>query len=142
VIDACHSDASVNEAGFKPGPFGSKGLGQLAFDKRMRVIAASTATGKAQEHSDLRHGVLTYALVIEGIRDEKADNSPPDGKIGLGEWLMYGRDRVPALANGLVSARDRREAAPVAKEPLQRSVLYDFSKGTREQLRLLSIVER
>ena len=41
IIDACHSAASVERPDFKPGPFGSRGLGQLAWEKGMRVLAAS-----------------------------------------------------------------------------------------------------
>ena len=41
IIDACHSAASVEGDGFKPGPMGSRGLGQLAYDKGMRILAAS-----------------------------------------------------------------------------------------------------
>lgn len=36
VIDACNAAASVEGGGFKPGPMGSRGLGQLAYDKAMR----------------------------------------------------------------------------------------------------------
>ena len=34
IVDACFSSASVEQEGFKPGPMGSRGLGQLAYDKR------------------------------------------------------------------------------------------------------------
>ncbi|UUZ51523.1 caspase family protein [Massilia sp. B-10] len=46
VIDACHSGAAVG-ADFKPGPMGSRGLGQLAFDKGMLVLAATQADNVA-----------------------------------------------------------------------------------------------
>ena len=39
IIDACHSAGSVEHEGFKPGPMGSRGLGQLAYNKRMRILA-------------------------------------------------------------------------------------------------------
>ena len=41
VLDACHSAAAGAPPGFKPGPLGSRGLAQLAYDKGMRVLAAS-----------------------------------------------------------------------------------------------------
>ena len=41
VVDACRSAASVDCGEFKPGPMRSRGLGQLAFDKGMRLLAAS-----------------------------------------------------------------------------------------------------
>ena len=43
IIDACHSAASVDTPGFKPGPMGDRGLGQLAYDKGMRILAATQA---------------------------------------------------------------------------------------------------
>src|SRR5262245_30136769 len=41
LVDACQSAGSVAPQGYKHGPFGSRGLGQLAYDKAMRVLAAS-----------------------------------------------------------------------------------------------------
>ena len=52
VIDACNAAASVEAGGFKPGPMGSRGLGQLAYDKAMRVLAASQAEAVALESSE------------------------------------------------------------------------------------------
>ena len=49
VVDACHSAAAVQQPGFKPGPLGGRGLGQLAYDKGMRVLAASQADDVAVE---------------------------------------------------------------------------------------------
>ena len=49
VIDACNAAASVEGGGFKPGPMGSRGLGQLAYDNAMRVLAASQAEAVALE---------------------------------------------------------------------------------------------
>jgi uncharacterized caspase-like protein len=97
VIDACHSAASVSQSWFKPGPMGSRGLGQLAYDKRMRILAASQADDYAIENRQLRHGLLTYALVKEGLDGAKADFRPADGRITLGEWLAFGEARVPEL---------------------------------------------
>jgi len=49
IIDACQSAASVSGGGFKPGPMGSRGLGQLAYDKGMAVLAAAQADSAALE---------------------------------------------------------------------------------------------
>ena len=50
IVDACPtSAASIESEGFKPGPLGSRGLGQLAYDKRMRVLAASQSDQAARE---------------------------------------------------------------------------------------------
>ena len=43
IVDACHSAAAVQGAGFKPGPMGSRGLGQLSYDKGMRILTATQA---------------------------------------------------------------------------------------------------
>jgi uncharacterized caspase-like protein len=63
IIDACHSAASVPE-GFKPGPMGDRGRGQLAYDKGMRILAATQADNVALESEKLGQGLLTYALVL------------------------------------------------------------------------------
>jgi len=97
VIDACHSAASVEGEGFKPGPMGSRGLGQLAYDKGMRILAASQARDVALEVDRLGHGLLTYALLRDGLDGAGADWQPRDGRIVLDEWLGYGVTRVPRL---------------------------------------------
>lgn len=97
VIDACHSAASVEGAAFKPGPMDSRGLGQLAYDKGMRILAASQADDVAIESSTVGDGLLTYALVHDGLRASQADNDPKDGRITLAKWLKYGVARVPKL---------------------------------------------
>jgi uncharacterized caspase-like protein len=97
VIDACHSGAAVG-ADFKPGPMGSRGLGQLAFDKGMLVLAATQADNVALEAEELEHGYLSYALVQEGLLGGRADFKPKDGRITAAEWLGYAAQRVPQLA--------------------------------------------
>ncbi len=97
IVDACQSAAAVEGEGFKPGPMGSRGLGQLAYDKGMRILAATQADNAALEHGLIRQGLLTYALVRDGIELGRADFKPEDKTIALGEWLEYARDRVPQL---------------------------------------------
>ncbi len=58
IIDACHSAASVEGGGFKPGPMGARGLGQLAYDKGMAVLAATQADNVAMEDDRLQQGLL------------------------------------------------------------------------------------
>ncbi len=98
VIDACHSEASVNEQAFKPAPIGSRGLGQLAYEKGMRILAASqTAQTAAERPGAIRQGLLTYALLRDGLEQGRADFQQKDGRITLREWLEYGARRVPDL---------------------------------------------
>jgi hypothetical protein len=96
IVDACHSAASVESREFKPGPMGSRGLGQLAYDKRMRILAASRIGEYAIETPDTRLGLLTYALVRQGLEARGADYNH-DGKILLSEWLTYANDEVPKI---------------------------------------------
>nr|WP_319484894.1 hypothetical protein [uncultured Cohaesibacter sp.] len=103
IIDACNSAASVNGKGFKPGPMGSRGLGQLAYDKGMRILTASQAEGVALESSVLRHGALSYALFREGVENTQADRAPADDQISFSELLSYGVERVPTLYEEIVT---------------------------------------
>ncbi|CAM3220157.1 hypothetical protein SPAN111604_11205 [Sphingomonas antarctica] len=133
VIDACHSGASVDTAAFKPGPMGDPGLGQLAYDKGMRILAATQASDLAIEDARVGQGLLTYALAGEGVTATggKADLNH-DGRITLDEWLRYAVQRLPSLSadvtlGKLASARgfDRGPNAPVAKA--QEPALFDFT---------------
>jgi hypothetical protein len=98
VIDACHSAASVADGRFKPGPMGDSGLGQLAFDKGIRILAATQADDVALEDARLGQGLLTYALAVDGLAAGKADLDAKDG-IRIDEWLTYAVQRLPSLAN-------------------------------------------
>jgi WD40 repeat protein len=97
VVDACHSAASVQGEGFKPGPMGSRGLGQLSYDKGMRILTSTQADDVALESNLTQQGLLTYALTRDGIERGRADFKPKDDSITVAEWLAYGVERVPAL---------------------------------------------
>jgi hypothetical protein len=84
----------VEQPGFKPGPMGSKGLGQLAYDKGMRVLAASQADDVALESAQVKQGLLTYALVRDGLEKGRAAQG---GRLTLGQLLKYAEGRVPTL---------------------------------------------
>jgi hypothetical protein len=144
IVDACQSEATINTDGFKPGPMGSRGLGQLAYDKGMRVLAASKAQEAAVERGgSLRQGLLTYALVRSGLEQRQADFQPADGRIELNEWLAYAVAAVPRLfaegdSRGTVSVRgepgeERAGFLGQRRTPMryQQPVLFDFAKHTR-----------
>lgn len=76
---------------------GSRGLGQLAYDKGMRILVASQIEDVALESRLLRQGLLTYALVEDGLEAWQADFQPEDPTIFLKEWLQYAVERVPKL---------------------------------------------
>ncbi|WP_316188408.1 MULTISPECIES: caspase family protein [unclassified Bradyrhizobium] len=146
VIDACHSAASVKAAGFKPGPLGDRGLGQLAYDKGMRILAASQEAQAAIELGKLRQGLLTYALVQEGLGASggplRADTDH-NSEVTLDEWLRYGESRTPRLYDDAragkipIVVRDSTVdpsfiTAMVAR--LQTPVLFNYHRGVEEAI--------
>ena len=142
IIDACHSAASVTADGFRPGPMGDPGLGQLAFDKGIRILAATQADSVAMESAQLHGGLLTYALIHDGLGDSqhppKADHSAA-GAVHLDALLQYALKAMPGLEektqpghrNLLVtSARTPMlvsRQAPPAAPPIQQPSLFDFT---------------
>jgi hypothetical protein len=75
----------------------SKGLAQLAYEKGMFILTAAQGYQAAKESSQLGHGLLTYALVLQGLKEGSADVRPKDGQVLMGEWLDYATDRVPQM---------------------------------------------
>ena len=104
IVDTCHSAATVEEPGFKPGPMGSRGLGQLAYDKGMRILAASQADDVALESEKLKQGLLTYALVHDGLEAQQAVKAGTK-EITLDSWLEYGSERVPTLYQQVLTGK-------------------------------------
>jgi len=137
VLDACQAAASVESPAFKPGPMGSKGLGQLAYDRRIRILAATQAGNVAIEYNSLRHGILTYALVDEGLTAEQADWQPRDRRITMSEWLGYAVQRVPQLQDEMSAGNIRPAKAGThprmlvldapSKFVTQEPALFDFA---------------
>jgi hypothetical protein len=110
VVDACHAAATVEQPGFKPGPMGSRGLGQLAYDKGMYVLAASAADDVALEIDTVRHGLLTYALVREGLEQKEARRhriALEGTQLTLGDWFSYAEQRVPDLYREICEGKVR-----------------------------------
>lgn len=149
IVDACHSAATVDAQGFKPGPMGSRGLGQLAYDKGMRILTSTQADDVALESGLIKQGLLIYALISDGIESIQADFNPKDNSIGIAEWLAYGVERVPALYDeikrgelqsfgrgdkrGLVIiSKDQKSLAK--KNPYQQPSLFDFARNKRAML--------
>jgi WD40 repeat protein len=106
IVDACYSTAAIEGREFKPGPMGSRGLGQLSYDKGMRILTATQADNVAIENKSLAQGLLTYSLTRDGLEDLHADFKPQDKKITLLEWLEYGEDRVPKLNDEIISGQN------------------------------------
>lgn len=116
VLDACRSAASVDQPGFKPAPIGGGGLGQAAYDKAMRVLAAGYTS--ALESARLKHGHMSYALVVDALKagdsGRLAADMNGDGRLTLAEWLEFGVRRTPELTVG----------EPNAQTP----TLFDFAR--------------
>jgi len=134
VLDSCYSAKSVESNDFKPGPMGSRGLGQLAYDKRIRILAASQSDETAGEYASLGSGLLSYVLTQEGLVENKADWKPVDKKITVGEWLSYAADAVPKFDEKSATNTDTKgvtlEGAPALRtRSAQIPAVFDFSKS-------------
>lgn len=135
VIDACHSAASVAAGGFKPGPMGDPGLGQLSFDKGIRILAATQADDVAIEDGRLHQGLLTFALTGDGAALRRSTTARG---VTLDQWLREASRRVPSLAHdirtgrvmtgadgerGFTLSHDPTTSPPTVQEPS----LFDFT---------------
>ncbi|PYP84488.1 MAG: hypothetical protein DMF61_19980 [Blastocatellia bacterium AA13] len=107
ILDSCHSGA-IPGSNFKPGPMGDRGFGQLSYDKRMLVLAASQPDGyeRGAIRSDDR-SLLTIALTEQ----------PQQAAWDLREWLSRAERNVPGLT---------RKEFPGSSE-LQ-PTLFDFAR--------------
>jgi WD40 repeat protein len=135
IIDACHA-AAFTGSGFKPGPMGSRGLGQLSYDKGMRILAATQAEAAALEvGGQIQQGLLSYTLLKEGLAQKRANfKLPDDGKITLREWLEFGVKEVPNLYQLIISGKLKAVGKDAVMDESsqdrnnQRPSLFDFSR--------------
>ncbi|MDX6577132.1 MAG: hypothetical protein QOE96_3085 [Blastocatellia bacterium] len=97
VIDACNSGQALEAEEKRRGPMNSKGLAQLAYEKGMYILTAAQSYQAALEAAQFGHGLLTYALVEEGLKTAAADNEPQDGILSAREWLDFATERVPQM---------------------------------------------
>ncbi len=98
VLDACNSGQALEAEEKRRGPMNSKGLAQLAYEKGMYVLTAAQSYQAALEAAQLGHGLLTYALVQEGLQKGEADSrAAHDGQIVVREWFDYAAERVPDM---------------------------------------------
>ena len=67
----------------------------LLFFRSLHTVAQSYQS--AQEASRLGHGYLTYALVEEGLKSDRADRDPKGRQVFLREWLDFATARVPEM---------------------------------------------
>jgi hypothetical protein len=116
-------------------------LGQLAYDKGMRILAASQAEDVAVEIQSLHHGLLTYALVQGlGLGDagQLAADLNGDGVVTLAEWLKYAEQRTPTFYAQASKVRDSDPNKAFGKTrsnetpTVQRPALFDFHNQADE----------
>jgi uncharacterized caspase-like protein len=131
VIDACNSGQALEAEDNRRGPMNSKGLAQLAYEKGMYILTAAQGYQKALESSNLKdasgqgHGLLTYALIEEGLEQGKAKSA--DGNIYLRPWLDYAVAEVPRLRSA------QRPRVFYRKEPESKPAMVGI--GTKEVAR-------
>jgi hypothetical protein len=63
----------------------------------MYILTAAQSYQAALEAAQLGHGLLTYALVEEGLKTPIADVEPKDGLLSAREWLDFATERVPQM---------------------------------------------
>jgi WD40 repeat protein len=143
IVDACHAAAAIASGAWRPGPLGSPTFGQLAYDKGMEVLAASQTQQAALEvGGSISGGILTYALIHDGLRAHKALNA--DGAITIKSLMQYASRRVPealqAIRNGSLDTYDvpvKRDAIPPPAisnlgrpGAIQLPEFFDFAKSS------------
>jgi uncharacterized caspase-like protein len=98
VIDSCDSGRALEASDDRRrGPINAHCFAQLAYEKGIQILAASQNGRSALELSELEQGLLTYALIKEGIGKGLALRTPGEDDLALGEWFAYAADRVPEL---------------------------------------------
>lgn len=117
ILDSCHA-AAVSGPNFKPGPMGDRSFGQLSYDKRMLVLAATQAENIDWGTLELGdRSLLTYALTQQPqTRAQPFDLRP---------WLRQAVKMVPELYTQFVKGGQRPFTAEgTPQEP----TLFDFTR--------------
>jgi hypothetical protein len=94
IIGACHSVPSVNRPGFKPGPMGGRGLGQLAYDKAIGIVTAQA--------NDIALRIKRPSICADG---KYAVDANHDGKPTLAPSLRHSEQYAPALFEDIKAGR-------------------------------------
>jgi hypothetical protein len=119
ILDSCHSAAAPGRE-FRPGPLGDAGLGQLSYDKGMRILTATQPdkTARATLVQELGHSLLVQALL------EEAKAHPEET---LAQWLHDTEQQVPVLTHRLYPE--------LSEADVQLPELFDFAVTERDQTR-------
>jgi WD40 repeat protein len=133
IVDACNSGQALGGEREGRGPMNAKGLAQLAYDKGMYILTAAQSFQAAQEAPQIGHGLLTYALVEEGLKQALADDEPNDGQIVAREWLDYATNRVPEMQIAKMRAAHGRGLNLSFKDE-ERGLDVDLRSGQRPRV--------
>jgi WD40 repeat protein len=147
AIDACRSAGAIQDGVFKAGPLGNRGFGQFAYDKGMRVLAASQRNQASLEAGATENGLLTFAL-IDRLRAGALVETK--GSVSLSAWLREAERAVPDVHRRVLTGEQIRGQTVVLKildpatltvkrfsqggetvELTQRPVLFDFYRPPR-----------
>ena len=120
VLDSCQS-GKILEGDRPRGPLNGSGFARLVYEKGIFLLAASQSFELAQEDNRCGHGLLSCALLVEGLQQSKADFDPLDARIDIAEWFRYAALRVPGLAHPGGDA-DRGFVFRPAAQPLAEAV--------------------
>jgi hypothetical protein len=115
MVDSCHSGA-VPGQGFRPGPLGDRGFGQLSYDKGMRILAAAQP-GQPARATNL--GRLGHTLLVEGLQ-MAAEGRP---ELSVAQWLRLSAEELPRRARQLY--------AGIAEDDIQLPEFLDFGSRRR-----------
>jgi hypothetical protein len=105
IFDTCQSGSALPVSRTARDPFAFRGaLERLSHSRGFFTIAASAASESAQEIPELKHGMLTYALLAGAgaIEDGPLANQPikataDDKTVEVREWFSFAQDKVPLL---------------------------------------------
>ena len=98
IIDSCDAAAALGSGKASPMPTSDKGLGELAINKRMRILAGSESDQRSRLYPAVGTTLLVHSLLKWGLDKHAADFRPKDGKIFLTELFTYATVAVPDLA--------------------------------------------
>jgi WD40 repeat protein len=115
ILDSCHSGAVPGNS-FRAGPLGDPGLGQLSYDKGMRILCAAQA--EQTEQGDWIDGKGS-TLLVQSL-ETMAKTRPEET---LGNWLRAVREQLPVLMSRLYPN--------LTEDEIQIPLLMDFAERSQ-----------
>jgi uncharacterized caspase-like protein len=105
ILDTCQSGAALPVRLVARDPFAFRGaIERLSRSQGLFMIAAAAAGDQAQESQELKHGVLTYALlaglgaVDSGPLAKQLAKASDDSRlVEIRDWFGYAQDKVPLI---------------------------------------------